>query len=165
MLLRVMMTTIHAEPQPTQPRPWDLVGIIRHEGRDGVRRRYITLAPFAELLRRFGDLSWAPPEDWYVRPKLVLTLAALQAQWDECNSPVGRPWVASRFWTQEVQCLREARATAGPGVELAEAKHPHSLYEYLDSPAFEQVLTTLSDLAIAQAVADDVNAPAKGKAR
>ena len=139
----------------TLPRPWDFVGIMRWEGEDGVRKRYYTLRPFAETCMLLGDMSWAPHSDWYTRPKLVMTLAALQAEWDECNSIKGQAWIACRFWTQEVACLRAVRLTGGPGAGLAEEQRPENLEEYLDGPGFAEFVKVLRYLARRQRSADN----------
>lgn len=153
---KIISNTSTQSEKVTLPRPWDLVDILRWDGVDGLRRRYYTLRPFAETCRLLGDASWAPGPDWYTSLTRVMALCALQAQWDECNSLEGKAWVASKFWTQDVAILRYL-GSGGPGQE-ALRKHPaKSLDEYLDGPAFAEVVETLTYLARLQATADDLN--------
>ena len=131
------------------PQPWDFVGIVRAEGFDGLRRRYYALASFAELVHAFGDAQLFLPTHWYRSPAICMTLAALQAQWAECNSPQGKAWVASRFWTQDLLCLKDMCKHSGvdnPDVVNNTEKPLPSLAQYLDGEEFQAVYRTLRRL-------------------
>ena len=101
-----------------------------------------------------GDASWAPPADWFLSLPRVMALAALQAQWDECNSLESKAWVAARFWTQDVLVLRNIGIGAGPTVD---GSQPKTLNAFLDGLEFVRVVRVLTYLGKLQATADDLN--------
>lgn len=135
-----------ASPKPTKPKapqPWDFVGIIRFQGRDGLRRRYQALAPFAHLLLLYGDKELLMPRRWYRSPQLCSSLAMLQAQWEDLRKPDALPWVACRFWAQDLSGLRESCKGAGTESDPVPKPRgfvmPNSLSEYLASDEFDKV--------------------------
>jgi hypothetical protein len=163
-----MQQTASKPTKPRTPQPWDFIGIYRYQGLDGIRRRYFTLVPFAELVRTFGDALLLFPQHWYRSPAICMSLAALQAQWDECNSTAGKAWVASRFWTQDLACLREICKGSGvdtPPDNAHKAQPLPTFNEYLESPEFAAVCKTLQRMALWQAKVEDLNNPGKGSAR
>jgi len=163
------MQTLPAQnTRPTLPQPWDFTGIVRFKGKDGLRLRYYTLLPFAELLREFADTALLLPIHWYRSPAICTSLAALQAQWDECNSSAGKAWVAARFWTQDILCLREICKGSGCDTPPDAAHKGETLptfNEYLDGPEFTAMYDKLRRFVIWQDKAAELSSPAvKGRA-
>lgn len=145
-----MKTDIDTEPEePETSQPWDFVGIIAAFGPDGLRARYRNLAQFARLLNVLGNFAVQPPEHWYRYPDVAMTLAALQAQWNEVCNPSGKPWVASQFWTREMPSAIEVIRTS----DLPSAfdnktglDRITSLNQYLQTPQFAQLCKQLDVL-------------------
>ena len=147
--------TAPSTTKPQTPQPYDFTRILRYEGRDGLRCRYRALAPFTHLLLLCGDSELLLKAHWYRSLRLCTTLSSLQAQWEALRQSDALPWVASRFWTEQVYVLREMCKDSS--TETAPEPPPHnpfapkppafvmpsSLDEYLESEEFENVCRAL----------------------
>lgn len=122
-------------------KPWDLLGIINTEGKAGLQKRYRKVAPFAMLVSELADPKLRVPSYWYEQPRAVVALIALQAQWEEACSPDRLAWVASRFWTQDINVMQNYAKGYKPSPSFK------NLNSYLLSAEFNSVYERLAVLA------------------
>lgn len=145
-----MQTTTSPNTKPVAPNPWDFVRIVQMYGADGLARRYRALLPFVELLHHVGDPALLLKKHWYRSPQLSMSLAGLQAQWEDVRKPDALPWVAAQFWTRDLYMLREVckgAVTEAPPPDariMRDFVMPKSLNEYLDGSEFAALVATLN---------------------
>lgn len=125
--------------------------IVQMYGADGLATRYRALLPFVELLRVAGDPNLLLSKHWYRSPQLSMSLAGLQAQWDDVRKPDALPWVAAQFWTRDLYVLREickyAAVDTPPQGDAARGfVMPKSLSEYLDGAEFATLVATFAKI-------------------